>query len=668
MRFLRYNILLLLPLLVASCNVSGRLKKANEAYEAGGYYKAARMYRNIAAKVDREKRGDIYFKIAEAYRITGNPTQAITAYNNAIRYKYTDPVVYLYSAQMLLMKDDWKKADVEEFEKQIITYCQLAPDDPRGKVVEDSYKLIEETGKSLTKYKVENINGFNTRYHEYSPAYASSDYETIYFTSSRPEGEKKRKVYDVTGQKPTDIFVTSLSKTGWTKPASLEGDVNDVYEEGSCTFDKSYTTMYFTQCRNENHESLGCGIYMSKLRSDAWGEPEQILIVHDSLVVAHPALSNDELTLYFISNMPGGVGGLDIWKITRSSDEGMWGEPVNLGTVINTRDNEMFPYMRGDSVLYFSSNGHPGFGGLDIFKSKVDSIDGSFKKIINLGKPINSNADDFSIIFEGENERGYFASRRKGGKGGDDIYSFALDIPVIEYFLTGSVRDAKTNTRLGNAEIKLTGSNGATLKKKTESNGIFEFRLSTNTDYIAVVTRDGYFAQKSKRISTKGLKESKTFTDTLYMISFEKPIEIPNIFFEFGKADLSPESTTSLDQLITIMNDNPNIVIELRAHTDSRGTDEVNMNLSQRRAQSIVDYLVMNGIEEIRMEARGYGKSDPRAVDQEIAAKYPFLKVGNRLDDSFINSLKDEEQKEICHALNRRTEMQVISDQYKPYE
>lgn len=665
MKFVKYITILLLSAFIVSCGVSGRLKKADAAYESGGYYKAANLYRKIASKVDKDKKGEVYFKAAESYRIIGTNTSAIAAYDNAIRNKYANPVVYLRSAQLLLMKDEWKKNDIEKIEKQITTYRQLVPDDPRGKNVEDTYKFIVENGNKTSKYLVENVKNFNTRYHDYAPAYASSDFETLYFTSGRPEGQKKRKIYDVTGQKTTDIFVTSLSKRGWTKPTTIEDGVNDIYEEGACCFDKSFTTLYFTQCRNEANENLGCAIYVSKLSGDIWGEPEQLLLAPDSLVAAHPALSHDQLTLYFTSNMPGGMGGLDIWKVTRSSDDGEWSEPINLGPVINTKDNEAFPYMRGDTVLYFSSNGHPGFGGLDIFKAKIDSIDGSFKQVINVGKPVNSNADDFSIIFEDENERGYFASRRKGGRGGDDIYSFALDIPVIEYFLRGTVRDAKTNSRLANADVKLTGSNGATLKRKTNNKGEFEFRLSSNTDYITVVNRDGYFAQKAKRVSTKGLKESGTFIDTVYMISFEKPIEIPNIFFEFGKADLTAESTTSLDQLIAIMNDNPNIVIELRAHTDSRGTDEVNMNLSQRRAQSVVDYLVQNGIDEIRMEARGLGKSEPRVVDQEVAKKYPFLKVGNKLDDRFIESLKNDEQKEICHALNRRTEMQVISDQYR---
>jgi peptidoglycan-associated lipoprotein len=664
MKYFKYLIVILLPLFAISCGVSGRLKKANNMYESGGYYSAAQLYRKIAPRVDKSLQAEVYFKMGESYRIMANITAATNAYDRAIRYKYPDPIVYLRSAQILLMKDDWKKDDIEKIEKQIATYRQLVPDDPRGKNIEYSYKYIVETGKKTNKYIVENVKILNSLAHDFAPAYSSSDYGTIYFTSSRPEGKKKRKRYEVTGQRPTDIFVSSLSKNGWTKPTSLIDAMNDIYEEGSCTLDKSYTTIYYTQCRVENHEKLGCGIYMSKLRSDTWGEPEPILIAPDSIVVAHPTISKDGLSLYFASNMPYGRGGLDIWRVSRSSEDGVWGEPENLGNVINTKDDEMFPYLRGDTVLYFASNGHPGFGGLDIFKAKIDSIDGNFKEVINLGKPINSNADDFSIIFEDENERGYFASRRKGGLGGDDIYSFALDVPVIEYFLNGTVRDAKTNVRLENAEIKLTGSNGAVLKKKTGKDGKYEFRLSSNTDYIAVVTRQGYFAQKSKRMTTKNLKESRTFIDTIYMTSFAKPIEIPNIFFEFGKADLSSESTSSLDILIAIMNDNPNIIIELRAHTDNRGTDEANMNLSQRRAQSVVDYLVSHGIDEIRMEPKGFGESSPRIADDELAYKYPFLKVGDKLDEAYINALQNEEQKEICHALNRRTELQVISDKY----
>jgi peptidoglycan-associated lipoprotein len=322
----------------------------------------------------------------------------------------------------------------------------------------------------------------------------------------------------------------------------------------------------------------------------------------------------------------------------------------------------MFPTVRKDT-LYFASDGHPGYGGLDIFKAFIDST-GNWT-VENLGKPINSSADDFGIIFENDNERGYFTSRRKGGRGGDDIYSVSLNIPVIEYFVAGVVRDAKTNAKLAEAELKLTGDDGSSLKRITAKDGAYKFRLAGNTEYLITVTREGYFAQKSNKISTVGLQENKTMVENLAMTSYEKPVEIPNIFFQFGKADLSKESTAALDRLTDIMNDNPNIMVELLAHTDNRGSDQANMTLSQRRAQTVVDYLILKGVDQERMKAKGLGESYPRTVTRDIAAAHPFLKTGQTLDEKFIDSLSDDQQKEECHALNRRTEIRVVSDKYE---
>jgi peptidoglycan-associated lipoprotein len=502
---------------------------------------------------------------------------------------------------------------------------------------------------------------FNSRYHDFAPAFASSDYETLVFTSSRKDG-KGNKTYEVTGQKNTDLFKVTLAKKGWEKPVLLE-DINTDDEEGATVFNYNYTTMYFTRCRQERGEKYGCAIMLSNVQGDSWSDPEDLKIVSDSMIAAHPALSDDGLTMYFSSNIFGGFGGSDLWKITRASEsDNLWSEPVNLGSQINTPGNEMFPFVRKDT-LFFASNGRPGYGGLDIYKAYMNSS--GVWTVDNPGKPFNSEADDFGIIFENENERGYFTSRRKGGRGGDDIYSFRLDIPVVEYALKGVVRDAKTKGLIARAEIVLNGSDGTTLKRTTGKDGAFQFRLSSNTEYIAIARHEGYFAQKSGTVSTEEVKESKTFTENLLMISLKEIVEIPNIFFEFGKADLSKESTAALDELIALMNDNPKIVVLLIAHTDNRGTDAANMQLSQRRAQAVVDYLIINGIDEERLSAKGMGESSPRKVNEEVAKKYGFLKTGDVLSETFINSLTDNEQKEACHALNRRTEIQVESNDYE---
>ena len=644
-------------ILLTSCGVNRKLKKADTVYEAGGYNKAAELYRKVAPKIkDKEKKAEVFFKSGEAYRKSGNASSATRSYDQAIRNNYTDPVIFLRNAEMALVNENYEK-----FGKQIESFRDLEPNNQRGIMLQKSYELIT-SNLPETDHKVENVRVFNTRYHDFAPAYGSSDYETVYFTSSRREGKGKIRVHNATGQKNTDLFMSTLSKSGWDKPVYLNGDINSEDEEGACVFNYNYTAMYFTKCRIEKGEKYGCGIFYSKGGGDTWSDPENLQLVPDSLVAAHPALSDDGLTMYFTSNIRGGYGGIDLWMVTRGSEESnLWGEPINLGAQINTPGDEMFPSVRKDTI-FFASNGHPGYGGLDIYKAYRNNT-GSWV-VENMGKPINSSADDFAIVFETENERGYFTSRRKGGRGGDDIYSFQLDIPALEYFWNGTIRDAKKNTRLSRAEVTLSGSDGTTLKRTTERDGAFQFRLSPNTDYIAVVRRQGYFAQKAS-ITTNGLTESKTFEDVILITPLTELIEIPNIFFEFGRADLTKESTGALDFLISIMNDNPNITVSLIAHTDNRGTDESNMQLSQRRAQAVVDYLIVNGIDEDRLKARGMGESVPRRITADIAGQYPFLRVGQVLNEQFINALPNEEQKEICHALNRRTEIQVLTDDYE---
>jgi peptidoglycan-associated lipoprotein len=641
---------------LSSCGISRKLKKADTVYEAGGYDKAANLYRKVAPKIkDKELKAHVFFKSGEAYRKSGNFASAGRSYDQAIRNKYPEPVVYMRNAEMALMS-----ANLEKAQKQLESFRELDPNNQQGAILQKSYELIS-SNPSDGQYKIENVRVFNSRYHDFAPAFASSDYETLVFTSSRKEG-KGSKAYEVTGQKNTDLFKVAMSKKGWGKPVPLD-NINTDDEEGASVLNYNYTIMYFTRCRQERGEKYGCSIMLSKTQGDSWSDPEDLKLVNDSMIAAHPALSDDGLTMYFSSNIFGGYGGSDLWKITRGSEsDNLWNEPVNLGERINTAGNEMFPFVRKDT-LYFASNGHPGYGGLDIYKAYPNGS-GTWT-VENMGKPINSEADDFGIIFENENERGYFSSRRKGGRGGDDIYSFKRDIPVIEYELNGVVRDVKSKILLARAEVVLNGSDGTTLKRTTEKDGAFQFRLSSNTEYIAIVRRDGYFAQKSGTVSTEGLKESTTFTENLLMTSLREIVEIPNIFFEFGKADLSRESTGALDDLIALMNDNPKIVVSLIAHTDNRGTDAANMQLSQRRAQAVVDYLIINNIDEERLNAKGMGESQPRKITEEIVKKYNFLKTGQVLSEEFINTLQDNEQKEICHALNRRTEIQVESSDYE---
>jgi peptidoglycan-associated lipoprotein len=326
----------------------------------------------------------------------------------------------------------------------------------------------------------------------------------------------------------------------------------------------------------------------------------------------------------------------------------------------------MYPFAHANGALYFASNGHKGLGGLDIFKAVLAGMEWTIE---NVGAPLNSPADDFGIIFERDNDRGFFSSNRKTSatsrSSADNIYAFTGEEQQnTEYFFAALVKNAKTQAIVPDAEVRLVGSNGVSLRRKTEANGVAEFRVDNATDYLALVSHKGYLNQKM-RFSSLGWTNNYTQHDTIWLTSTDRPIEIPNIFFEFGKAMLTDDSRASLDSLVAILNDNPSLIIELQAHTDSRGSEHSNDVLSQQRAQAVVDYLIKHAIDEGRMEAVGFGESQPRVVDAALAKQYPFLRTGTRLDERFINSLKNEEQQETCHYLNRRTEFQVLGDNYK---
>jgi peptidoglycan-associated lipoprotein len=643
-----------------ACGTQSKLEKADRIFEEGGYHAASKTYRGIQSKVKPHQTEHVRFRLAESYRLTGKYREAQAIYESMFRRRTpVNTETYLRYAQALLANGQYDKA-----KEQLQLYKKYVPDSPLA----DSLMVAADWAKTSQKpeltYTVKPVNAFNTSFNEYAPAYASSDYEILYFTSSRKAGNKSTKTYDVTGEVTADIYLTAFTRKGsWGKITPASDVLNTKYEDGACAFNSSYDRIYFTRCMKVKREKQGCAIYTAKRIDDEWGEPEKLPLVADTLTVAHPSISDDGLTLYFVSDMEGSYGGMDIWKVTRDSEGGNWGEPINLGRDINTPGNEVYPFIHANGTLYFSSDGHPGLGGLDIFKAMPTA--GTGWEIQNMGEPINSSADDFAIIFERENDRGFFSSNRKPSKGGDDIYEFSSYTKMVEYYFTALVRNAKTKANMPNADVRLIGNNGAVVRRTTGDNGTIEFRVNPGTDYLVISSTKGFLNQKTT-FSSIDWPDDFHHRDTLWMTPTDKSIEIPNIFFEFGKATLTPDSRHSLDSLVMIMEDNPTIIIELHAHTDSRGSVEVNDVLSQQRAQAVVDYLINNRVDEGRVIAVGFGKSRPRVVDAEIAKHYSFLRANTRLDDKFINSLRNEEQQEICHQLNRRVEFQVVGDNYKP--
>lgn len=638
-------------------------KKASKAYatfDAGEYFTAIDQFKDAYQKTtDKKEKLHMAYYIAECYRKMDNAPQAALWYGKVIAKDYENPLSVLYYADALRMNQNY-----EEAKSQYQRYKELVPDDPRGSDGMLSCDFALQWMDQPTGYQVEEMKFINSKNNDYSPFYARSDYQELFFTSSRDETTGNAE-HGGTGQQFSDVFFSVMDKKGkWSTPLPLPETVNTEAEEGTPFFSSDYNTLYFTRCNVSKRKALGCEIFSARRDGDRWTDVQSLGLADDSTVIAHPALSPDELTLYFVSDMSGsiqsseGTNSKDIWMVTRSGTNAKWGRPVNLGSPVNSPGDEFFPYVHADGTLYFSSDGHIGMGGLDIFKA-VKSESGQWQ-VENMKYPINSAADDFGIIFENDRESGYFSSSRKG-KTGDDIYSFLL--PPLKFSIVGVVKDEKTDEIIAEALIKSIGSDGITLDTKTGRDGIFRFTLKPGTDYVFIAEKTGYLKGK-ERESTKGIAQSTEFKTEIYLASIEAPIEVENIFFDLDKADLRPESMVSLDKLVETLNDNPNIVIELGSHTDARATDAYNMDLSRRRAQSVVNYLIEKGISRDRLVAKGYGESQPKTVDKQDNASYSFLPVGTVLTENFINNLTDEDRKEMAHFLNRRTEFKVLRTDY----
>jgi|WetSurSiteA1Bulk_404760.scaffolds.fasta_scaffold00757_2 peptidoglycan-associated lipoprotein len=653
-------ILLIIILIAFSYQDSAAQKRKSErayaAFNAGEYYDAIDLFKDTyskSKKADKSVRTELSFMIGECYRLTNDPKNSETWYRLAVRSSTSKPEAQYYLAESLKKDGKYQQA-IDEFKK----YKQVAPSDSRADQQILSCQLAIDWQKNPEAYKVEELKDLNSRDADFSPAYGRDDFGVIYFTSSR-EDAAGSKTHGATGQSFTDIFESRLDKKSkWSTPVPVE-NLNSESEDGTPCFSSDYKEVYFTRCEAGKREKKGCIIMVSKRTGDKWSDPEDTKILPDSLVAAHPALSKDGLTLYFVSDMPGGFGQKDIYSVTRADVTDPWSTPVNLGPDINTNGNELFPYIREDGTLYFASDGQIGMGGLDIFKA-TSQPDGSWI-VKNMQSPVNSPADDFGITFEDGNERGIFSSTRKG-RGNDELYTFEL--PPLRFNVTGLVKDEKTGSPIQASVIQLIASDGSNLQAETGTGGDFKFALKQDVDYIFLASKRGYLNGKEKE-TTKGQEKSRDFMVTILLTAIDKPIELPNIFYDFGKWDLRPESMVSLDKLVETLTDNPNVTIELMSHTDSRDTEEYNQDLSQKRAQSVVQYLIEKGIEPARLSPKGYGESTPKVVDDAIAEQNPFLKLGTSLSEQYINSLASEEQKEIAHQINRRTEFRVLRTDYE---
>lgn len=646
--------LVLLCVLMSSCR-GAKLSTANEQMERGEYFDASKTYRKIYNKLtkreERALRGEVAYKMAECHRRLNQYARAAAAYQNAIRYGYGDSTLYLSLAQMQHAQGQYAAAV-----KNYSEYLAWKPAD----VLAQNGLIGARMGlekKGATRYVVKNAKLFNSRRADYSPMYQDRSLDLIFFTSTNEKSAGTRKS-EITGMKKGDIWFSGKNEKGeWKRPEPVEGELNTEFDEGTPAFSPDGSTMYLSRARREPNSHTGVEIYTSQ-RSDAkWSAPVKFEITADTLSnYAHPAVSPDGNWLYFCSDMPGGLGGRDIWRINLKERAGSL---ENLGEWINTPGDEMFPTFRSDSVLYFSSNGHPGYGGLDIFRAEMTPSGGW--KVTNMGTPVNSPSDDFGMTF-GEGESGFFTSNRGDNRGYDHLFSFEL--PELKILISGWVLD-RDEEPVPNAVIRIVGNDGSNQKQMARADGSFSFPLDRGVSYVMMAGAKGYLNAKQEFTSDIAEEDAEYGVDFI-LASITKPVVIDNIFYDFDKASLRPESKAALDEMAQVLRDNPNVTIEMASHTDRKGTDEYNIRLSSRRAKSVIDYLISVGIAPERLQSQGYGESRPKIITKKLAREYPQFQEGQELTEEFILTLPEADQ-EVADQINRRTEFQVLSIDYQMF-
>lgn len=646
-------------LMLVSCGAERSFKKGEKYLALGEYYDAAAQYKKAYSNTkpkDKALRGKYAAKMAYCYDRINFNQKAIAAYRNAIRYNADSISTHLAFAQALLKDGNYREAEAE-----YRLVLDSMPDNQLAKEGLKSAQTAKEVKAAGSQYIVKKMDIFNSRRADYSPMFCGDQYEQLFFTSTRNEAEGD-ELSGITGTKNGDIFFSQKDEKGkWERPQTITSGLNTEFDEGACCFSPDQRTMYLTQCVSDPSYPRYATIATSNRADAAWGKAQKLEITRDTLSsFAHPAVSPDGEWLYFTSDMPGGKGGLDIWRV-RITGHGLGGVE-NLGEPINTPGDEMFPTFRPNGDLYFSSNGHQGLGGLDIYIAKLDK---SGKKIVieHPGYPLNSQGDDFGMTFEGAHNRGFFSSNRGDGRGWDHIYSF--EKPEIIQTVTGWVYEME-GYELPAAQVYIVGNDGTNKKVSVKGDGSFTEVVEPGVDYVMLATCKGFLNHKED-ISIKPTEVSEDHVLQFPLASIQVPVLIDNIFYDFDKYSLRKESETALDELVKLLEQNPNVTIELSAHCDYKGSDVYNKKLSQRRAETVVRYLIEKGIKTDRLTPVGYGKQKPKTIRKKLTEKYNWLKEGDVLTEDFIKKL-DKEKQEICNQLNRRTEFIVLRTTYGMFD
>ena len=714
MKTFKKSLLLLAVSLFFAATAFGQTKslaqKADDLFNQKQYIAALQKYEEAYNKISSNKaeKNRCYFQMGECYRLMNNFPKAERVYKRLINQKYytTEPKLYYYMAEMYRFENKFDEAD-EYYGK----YLELVPDDKLAQQRKASIIYVNQLFMNRTRHNIVKLEKWSTDYNDWAPRFMGDDTTRLVFTSSRfADGSDKHDAW--TGQAFSDFYTVFQDRTGnWSDGVDNFDNskvINSPVNEGEAWFSPDGRTIYFSRCDSREHETQGCYVYYSKKggaslddkpgrkgkkdddaeANGEWSEPVRINLGDTVNNYLYPTLTRDQLTMYFSSDMPNGYGDYDLWMVTRKSVDEDFGTPVNLGGTVNSAGREVFPTLRNDSTLYFSSNGLPGVGGLDIFRTAKNGRKWSTPE--NLGIPINSSYDEMSIVYYPESqhymmERGYFSSNRpfddphskktdKKGKKvppiNDDLFYFEL--PPLLYSIEGTIRDEKSMQLVENAKVRIVGSDGSEFETYSNKQGFYRFdvtQIKRNVVYKMYVSKVDYFSIEGSE-STCGYNTDKDIVHDFRLEPVPKqPVVLPEIRYDLAKWDLKEEFMDSLMDLYLVMVNNPNVVVELRAHTDCRPfLGLTNDTLSQRRAQSVVDYLISRGIEPERLVAKGYAERVPRTLDRNMTIRvdgkpYSFAE-GTTLDCDYINHMNDKGRQEAAHQLNRRLEFLILRTDY----
>ena len=665
--FMKRIIYIIVGLMLASVAMSlssckgPKLKDADEAYDRGEYFDAATIYRKLYNKYNRKEdawlRGELAFQLGMCHLKLNQGNRAAAAFQNAIRYDYEDTTILLRLGQSQQREGQYAAAI-----KSYNEYLAIAPDSWEAKVGIRGCELAPKWKEEGSRYTVKQDKILNSRRADYCPMFLDKNLEYVYLTSTNEKSTGELRS-EITGTKKGDIYFSKKDEKGvWSRPKVVEGGLNTEHDEGAAAFSPDGSTMYLARAVRQDWPTI-VEIYTSSRSEAKWSAPQKFEITADTLSsYSDPFVSPDGQWLYFASDIPGGQGGIDIWRINLKDKHGTL---ENLGPQINTKGNDRFPNVRTDSLLYFASDGHPGMGGLDLFVAKLqpreegDNVSMDRWEIENMGVPMNSAGDDFGITF-GTGESGYFSSNRGDARGYDHIFSFIK--PDLQVWISGYVVD-KDDEPVPNAVIRIVGDDGSNQKTAARPDGSFRFDLQRGVKYAMLASADGYLNARQEFESDTVEEDAEYNVDFILAATFKAQV-VENIFYDFDKAVLRDESKLALDSMVILLKEHPNIVVEMASHTDRVGSDKYNQGLSQRRAQSVVDYLIENGIPKERLKPTGYGKSRPKTVTKRIHAQYPKFEEGVTLNEEFIKGLSKEDR-EAADQINRRTEFTVLDTTYE---